>query len=274
MMQVYGIDFTSRPSRQKPIVCLVCHYEDNHLEVASLLEWTTFDSFEDTLAASGPWIAGIDAPFGQARKFLENIGWPMTWGAYVDHVTSMSRQEFRKVLDGYRLMRPPGDKEHRRVTDIIAESISPQKLFGTPVGLMFYELVPRLRQANITIPSVHNGDINRFGVEAYPGVLARNLIGRRSYKQDAKVKQTKLQHAARRELYDLLGGEQFKGTYGMSVHAPASLVEDPAGDQLDALFCAIQAAWAWSRKEDNFGMPKYVDPLEGWIADATLMPSA
>ena len=52
-----------------------------------------------------------------------------------------------------------------------------------------------------------------------------------------------------------------------------SMVEPAAlkGDFGEAL---AQAAWAWSRKEDNFGMPRYVDPLEGWIADATLIPSA
>ena len=65
----------------------------------------------------------------------------------------------------------------------------------------------------------------------------------------------------------------FKDTYGMSVNAPGSLVEDPTGDRLDALFCAIQAAWAWSKKKDNYGMPRCVDPLEGWIADATLASS-
>jgi hypothetical protein len=37
--------------------------------------------------------------------------------------------------------------------------------------------------------------------------------------------------------------------------------------QLDALVCAIQAAWAWTRRDHGFGLPEHVDPLEGWIAD-------
>lgn len=37
--------------------------------------------------------------------------------------------------------------------------------------------------------------------------------------------------------------------------------------QLDALLCAIQAAWAWTQRDQGFGLPKHVDPLEGWIAD-------
>lgn len=64
----------------------------------------------------------------------------------VDHVSSMDRKAFRKALDDYRTPRQPGDKEHRRHTDIAAGSISPQKLYGTPVGLMFFEGAPRFTQ--------------------------------------------------------------------------------------------------------------------------------
>jgi len=34
--------------------------------------------------------------------------------------------------------------------------------------------------------------------------------------------------------------------------------------------CAIQAAWAWTKREDGYGEPNPVDPLEGWIADPTI----
>ena len=211
---------------------------------------------------------GIDAPFGQARKFIETRGWPNTWQDYVDHVAAMSRGEFRRVLDDYRSNRELGDKEHRRATDVAAGSISPQKLYGTPVGLMFYEVASRLRSANVTIPGIQEGDPNRVVVEAYPGILARNFIGRRSYKQDMKQKQTKDQHTARHDLYNLLSSSELKATYGITLRAPQFLADDPMGDQLDALLCAIQGAWA-SRRRNN-GAPDSLDPLEGWIADATL----
>ena len=269
-MKIYGIDFTSRPKRRKPITCLACDLEGDRLTAGSLLEWPTFEGFEAALGLPGPWIAGVDSPFGQARKFIETIGWPMTWQDYVDHVSTMSRAEFRKALDDYRAKRPPGDKEHRRLTDIAAGSISPQKLYGTPVGLMFYEAAPRLRKANVTIPRMQDGDPNRIVVEAYPGVLARHFIGRRSYKQDTKKKQTKNQHIARRDLHNILSSGQLRATYGLTLDAPQTLADDPTGDQLDALLCAIQAAWAWRNKDQNYGAADPIDPLEGWIADATL----
>jgi hypothetical protein len=102
--------------------------------------------------STGPWIAGIDFPFGQARRFIETIGWPCGWADYVRHAQSLTRSGFREALNAYRKTRRSGDKEHRRQTDIAAGSVSPQKLYGVPVGLMFFEGAPRLVASNVTIP--------------------------------------------------------------------------------------------------------------------------
>ena len=45
------------------------------------------------------------------------------------------------------------------------------------------------------------------------------------------------------------------------------LLEDASGDLLDAVLCAIMAAWAWQRRDERFGLPCF-DPLEGWILGA------
>lgn len=269
-MDVYGIDFTSSPKRSKPITCLACTLDGNHLEAGELHEWTNFEEFEAALEQPGPWIAGIDFPFGQARRFVETIGWPDTWQGYVDHVATMTRKEFRAALDAYREPRPEGDKEHRRKTDIAAGSISPQKLYGTPVGLMFYEGAPRLRKTGVTIPHLQQGDPNRIALEAYPGVLARHLIGKRSYKQDTKAKQTPEQRQARKELLAKIKSGALLPTHGITVDAPDHLADDPGADHLDALLCAIQAAWAYGQRRNNYGAPKDLDALEGWIADPTI----
>ena len=269
-MDIYGIDFTSRPSGKKPITCLACTLQGTHLTAGELFEWSSFEDFEDALQKPGPWIAGIDFPFGQARRFIETIGWPATWQGYVDHVATMSRQEFRDALDAYRKPRAQGDKEHRRETDVRANSLSPQKLYGTPVGLMFYEGAPRLRRSNVTVPQLQQGDPERIVIEAYPGALARHLIGKRGYKNDTRAKQTTAQHQARVDLLSRIREGALLRSHGITIDAPDHLTEDPGADHLDALLCAIQAAWAHTRERHKHGAPINLDTLEGWIAEPTI----
>jgi hypothetical protein len=222
----------------------------------------------------GPWIAGIDFPFGQSRKFIANIGWPNAWADYVAHTESLGREGFRDALDNYRRKRPFGDKEHRRATDVAASSISTQKLYGVPVGLMFFEGASRLLQSGVTIPMLHSGDPARIVVEAYPGVLARHLIGRDGYKNDSVRKQTKKQYQVRCSLLDCILRGEIEASYGLRVEASSSLAEDPSGDQLDALLCAIQAAWAFTMRDRGYGAPYGADTPEGWIADPNLCRTA
>ncbi|WP_208153764.1 DUF429 domain-containing protein (plasmid) [Sinorhizobium medicae] len=164
---------------------------------------------------------------------------------------------------GYRTTRLKGDKEHRRRTDIAAGSISPQKLFGVPVGLMFYEGAARVLQSGATAPSLLTGDPRSVVVEAYPGVLARQIIGRGSYKQDTRSKQTAELAPARRDILVALRNGILSSTHGIFVDAPDSLCEDPGADRPDALLCAMQAAWSWRRRFDGFGAPADGDPNEG-----------
>ncbi len=262
-MDIFGIDFTSRPSRKKPLTCATCTFADNHLSYKILEEWASFTEFEQFLQRQSVAVTGIDFPFGQSRRFIENSGWPKTWDGYISHVATLEREEFRQVLEDYKKDRADGDKEHRRQNDIAAGSISPQKLYGVPVALMFYEGAPRLLQSNVSIPGLRNTKSKHIVVEAYPGVLARALIGRLSYKNDTKEKQTVEQFTARKDILAGLGSPSFKALYGFSVDTPENLVKDPTGDNLDAYLCAIQAAWAY---KSNFKRAEKADPLEGWIA--------
>ena len=271
-MKILGIDFTSRPSRRKPITCIHCTLSDDALHMQSLTEWPSYESFEAALTKPGPWIAGIDFPFGQARRFIENIGWPSSWAGYVHHAGQLGRAGFREALEVYKANRIAGDKEHRRATDVAATSISPQKLYGVPVGLMFFEGAPRLLASGVIIPHLHDGDPQRIAVEAYPGLLARRLIGRRSYKNDTRKKQTADQHKARCDMLQSLRAEAPR-CYGFRIDAPDSLCDDPGADHLDALLCAVQAAWSWRQRDNRFGAPAKVDGLEGWIVNPDLAVS-
>lgn len=272
-MKVLGIDFTSRPGRQKPICCVDAELEGKQLNVNAVHRWSGFPAFEAALARPGPWIAGMDFPFGQSRLFIRNIGWPRRWADYVAHVGTMSRADFRGYLDAYRNSRQPGDKEHRRQTDIKAGAISPQKLYGVPVGLMFFEGAPRVLQSAASVPGLQDADPERIVVEAYPGALVRKLVGRRSYKSDTASKQTRDQLEARREIAKALRDGALIQTHGCRVRVDEEIADDPAGDDLDALLCAVQAAAAWIRRDAGFGAPPDVDANEGWIAEPTIYAS-
>ena len=268
-MKVYGIDFTSRPSKSKPLTCLECRFDGSTLKAGKLIDWCTFDGFEEFLRSEGEWIAGIDFPFGFSRKFIENIGWPNSWESYVSYVDSLERHEFQDILDQYKERRSKGDKEHRRLTDIAAKSLSPQKQYGVPVSLMFFEGAPRLLKSGVSVPGLFKGSPTRNVVEAYPGVFAKRLLPapERQYKHDNPRKQTSEQLAARNKLFSqIINGDCFDD-YGFFVEANPSICDDPSGDQLDTLLCAMQAAWAWSNRDNAFGAPRNLDPLEGWIAD-------
>jgi hypothetical protein len=44
------------------------------------------------------------------------------------------------------------------------------------------------------------------------------------------------------------------------------VVDDGTADWLDAVLCAVAAAWAAQRP--NYGLPLNIDPVEGWTAGA------
>jgi hypothetical protein len=101
-------------------------------------------------------------------------------------------------------------------------------------------------------------------------LAARRLIGDTGYKNDTKRKQTAEQHRARLRLLAALTGKTGEEIYGFSVTAPAQLADDPGADDLDALICAVQAAWAYRHADKQYGAPADLDRLEGWIADPAL----
>ncbi len=174
----------------------------------------------------------------------------------------MSKREFRSFLDRYKYSRAVGDKEHKRVVDKRTGAMSPQ---NRRVNGMFYEVTKRILPSDANIPLLREIDQrNNIIVETYPGHLARNIIGRPGYK-DAKIADDI--HSQKQLRENILAGLK-------NVEVRTSFVDDPTGDKLDALLCAVQAAWAWSKREENFGIPSMADPLEGWIVDESLYEAA
>ena len=271
MITVLGVDFTSAPRPRKPITVARGRLAGGAFAldgIELLADWPAFERF---LAAPGPWIGGFDFPFGLPREAVVDLGWPQDWGALVEHCAAIGRLELRVLFDAYRAGRPAGRKYPHRATDLPAGSHSPIKLVNPPVALMFLEGAPRLARAGVTIPGLVAGDPQRIAVEAYPGLAAR-AITRASYKADEARKQTAERRRARAAIVARLArdggpfGFPFRGARG----AIRSLVDDPSGDRLDAALAAMQAAWCLRRRARNWGLPRSIDPLEGWIATATV----
>ena len=107
-----------------------------------------------------------------------------------------------------------------------------------------------------------------MALEAYPGLLARQLIGRTSYKSDDRARQTPARRAAREQLLaQLLQAEQAKRpVLQVSPALHQRMLEDGSGDVLDAVLCALQAASV--AHLPRYGMPAQTDAVEGWIIGA------
>ncbi len=274
-MRVYGVDFTSAPSRSKPIAVAECELEGDRLRVRDLLRLTSFAQLDRGLERPGPWVAGMDFPFGQPRRLLRDLEWPASWEGCVQRVAAMTKVEWGELLEMYRASRPAGDKEHLRPTDRLARAKSPMKWVRPPLARMFYEGAPRLLQAPLDVrPCRPTGD-PRTVLEIYPALVARHLIGKRPYK-DAKPSQAQARRDARRKLLEGLRSPRLAAGYGVTVEIghflAAGAIDDPRGDLLDAVLGAVQAAWAWARRDDGFGIPPGADPAEGWILDPATAP--
>ncbi|MEP6986196.1 MAG: DUF429 domain-containing protein [Chloroflexota bacterium] len=268
-MKILGIDFTSAPNRHKPITCAVGQLTNLVLRIETVQRLPTFADFEHVLAQSGPWIAGFDFPFSQPRRLIESLGWPTDWAEMVERVAAMGKEGFESEIRHYADLRPSGDKLHRRLTDVNANAISPMKLDFVPVGKMFFQGAPRLLSAGLNIQPCHPTSDTRVALEVYPALVNRRFNQKRSYKQDTLSLQTDQHTTARSALLDTLNSPLIAETYGLSLNLDSAVtsasIDDKSGDTLDAVLCALQAAWA--SIVPNFGIPLDCDPLEGWIVD-------
>jgi hypothetical protein len=274
-VRIYGLDFTSAPSRRKPLVALGCELDGDVLRVEDTQEMTSFEEFEAFLKNGGPWVCGMDFPFGQPTALVEALHWPSSWEGYVGKVSSLSKEEFEGAIKGHMAGRPKGGKYHYRLADRRSGASSGMMLFRVPVGKMFYRGAPRLLRSDISVQPCRPTGSPRLAVEAYPAVVARRFLGKRSYKSDERRKQTPVQRAAREALVAGLGSDILREAYGFVVEMGGSwrerFVREPAADTLDSLLCAVQAAWAYTKRDEGWGVPEECDRGEGWIVDPQLL---
>ena len=263
-----GVDFTSAPRRGKPVVWAWGRWQrPGLLRLERFEENASAAEFETALRRPGPWLAAFDMPFGLPRELVATLGWPTDWAASMTHYAGLSRATIVETFAAFCDARPVGAKFAHRACDGPAGSSPSMKWVNPPVAFMLHAGVPALRAAGVDMPGLQAGDTTRVALEGYPGMVARALIARRSYKSDTKAQQTPERLIARKDLVDALEQGRWRGLRLKLTHAQRDeLVADPQGDKLDAALCLLLAGWADTHP--GYGMPVDVDPLEGWIVAA------
>lgn len=270
---VIGVDFTSAPSAKKLITVAVgrCVAEGRgHVfYLDEVLPLESLGDFERFLVSGGEWLGGFDLPFGQPRPLIEHEGWPTDWPDFVRFFCGQPRDRLRTAFRRWCDGRPPGDKFAWRRADKPAGSSPAMRWANPPVAWMMHAGIGRMLDAGLAFPAHRQrgeaGRPKRIALEAYPGFTARKVC-QRSYKSDVASKQTPDRMRNRRAIVAAL----VAGSAGLSPMlslTPAwrrRLVADGSGDLLDAVICALQAAHAAALP--RYGLPKRLDPLEGWIA--------
>lgn len=283
-----GCDFSSRPTARKPIVVAHGRLVGQRVLLSKLERFSSLGAWGDWLAAPGDWVGAFDFPFGLPRELVVQLNWPTRWLDCIRHYAQLERAEIRDLFAGFCNARPVGGKFAHRATDAGAGSSPSMKWVNPPVAYMLHAGVPKLLEAGLHLPGLHDGDLRRVALEAYPGLLAREVldgwrppmpgVARRSYKSDELARQTPERLIARKDLVDALEtgyGKHGPLRTGLRVkltHAQRDvLVADASGDALDAVLCLMQAAWAQQQHEAgarHYGLPAQIDPLEGWIIGA------
>ncbi len=292
-----GLDFSCAPSSRKPIVAAWGRRHGAVVKLEALESIDTLAGFETLLSTAHPraidgWVGGFDFPFGLPRVFVEALradtGLPLAdTHALIAHLRTRctDRQGFQRLVDGWGSAWGQGTRPatlpHRRCDTAMdgVSSTSPLQTRYVPVGKMYFEGLWRLVQAGVALPGLHEPPAQgteppRLAFEAYPGLLAHEILGRQSYKTDAREPVDAARRLVQRlSLIDAL--EQGRTRLGLRLKlTPAQrdhLASDPQGDRLDAVLCLLQAGWAHTRLAEGdalAGQPQDMDKLEGWILSA------
>ena len=263
-----GVDFSSAPRRAKPIVWAWGRWQrPGLLRLERFEENTSLPGFEEALRRHGPWLAAFDLPFGLPRELVATLGWPTDWAGCMTHYAGLTRERIVAAFSAFCDARPVGAKFTHRACDGPAGSSPSMKWVNPPVAFMLHAGMPALRAAGVDMPGLQAGDPARVALEGYPGMVARALVGRRSYKSDTKAQQTTERLIARKDLVDALEQGRWRGLRLKLTHAQRDeLVADARGDRLDAALCLLLAGWADT--QPGHGMPPDIDALEGWIVAA------
>ena len=266
-----------------------------------LSDWHAFERF-----LHAPWsdrqaydpsvmVGGFDFPFGLPKELLKAWQWDqLDYRQIAMKFACKHRSYWVAALKRFCEPRPVGHKFAHRACDGPAGSSPSMKWVNPPVVFMYREGFKRLIDAgwhlpgfdtplDIDTPMVTDTPLDSevasdvevlvgvetpVALEAYPGHLARALIGKLSYKSDSVPNDPKRLEIRSAMLKALAARLPFEFIVDQ-IHTDLML-EDGRGDAIDAWLCAIQAAWAAMKGPPYWGADEDADPQEGWIASIDL----
>ena len=287
---VIGIDFSSSPSKKKPIVIaegiLFCDFSNQQkkplptLHLERFLTIKTLNHFEEYLISNKSWIGGFDLPFSLSREIIEHFGWPTKWDDFVKFYCSKEKKFLRNCFKSWCDSKKKGKKFSYRLTDKISQSSPAMRWVNPPVAWMLYAGMQTMLRAKLFFPA-HSFPIKskniyskfilknkkprfKIALESYPAYTARKKT-RNPYKSDNEKKNNNLKKNNRQLILNSLLKNEVGFQLALIIDEKffQPIIDDGKGDFLDALICMAQAASAVIKP--NFGLPKKVDPLEGWI---------
>jgi len=259
--------------------------------------WTNRQDYDPSVI-----VAGFDFPFGLPKDLLKAWQWDrLDYRQIARKFADQDRSYWVAALKRFCEPRPVGHKFAHRACDGPAGSSPSMKWVNPPVVFMYREGFKRLIDAgwhlpgfeaplhidtplDIDTPMVTDTPLDieaaldvagspavdmPVALEAYPGHLARSLIGKLSYKSDSVPNDPKRLEIRGAMLGALAARLPFEFIVEKS-HTDLML-NDGRGDAIDAWFCTIQAAWAAMKGPPYWGADEDADPQEGWIASIDLV---
>jgi hypothetical protein len=264
-MKFYGVDFTSSPSKRKPLVISVCreHADKSGEKKLALNEFIlleTLTDFEQWIGELTDSVVGIDAPFGYPPEFRDALGLIGDWTAQAHQIEALGLERILSFADDFRRLRPAGQKEPLRSADRVTESVSSMKMFNPPIGRMAARLIPILARTQASIWPVRLATSSTTIFEIYCTPFVRTVIGWKSYKNPSR--NVTNSHQSKAELRAKVLG---KLPILVSDVDKAKVLDDGLGDFLDALIGAYEAFEGFKKLNANLLLvPDGVDELEGW----------
>lgn len=248
-MQIHGVDFTSRPSRRKPVT--VASAKGTRIEALEC--FSTLGEFELWFQRAEGTI-GIDAPFGYPKVLCQELFQSEVWADVAEELSLFGSKDRLAPLaarvEEFRNARPAGDKEPKRLTDIASNSASAMKFFQPPVGRMAARLIPILHRSTHEVLPVRPSASPVTVVEIYPAKWVRSNGLGTAYKDQVGVM------ANRRDLLS-------KTRFTVPTELEERVLADEQGDLLDAIIACEQVA-TWLKNGRPMPSESQV-ALEGWI---------